>query len=367
MDLKENAWIWTLALLLIGGVAFFAVSDVLHPPLLPSLSQSGANQSLQSAIYPLEPNWSAYEGVINGPNGDNLSAADLRGRVVLVDFWTYSCINCIRTLPYIEAWQQRYGPQGFVVVEVHSPEFEFEKSRANVQAAVNQYNLTTITVLDGEHRIWDEFGNAYWPHMYLIDGNGYIRYDHIGEGAYDQTESEIRSLLMEQNKTVSMPSAQPVALTPIDIVDFTQVGTPELYFGSASGRQAIANSPLEIISGQPTLFTLPTALTPNLIYLNGTWTDEGESMRLVSGEGDIAIIYHAKDLHLVADLTNGNASAQVYLDGQVYSGPEADANGTVSIGSSRLYSLVLTSGYETHTARIHITGAGFRAYSFTFG
>ena len=384
MDLQNHSWLLVLAVLLAGGLALFWTLDILHPsggPALEAGPLSGAGTSVPSGLssnssaalsykashFPRMPAWSSYEGVINGPKGDSLSSDDLKGHVALVDFWTYSCINCIRTLPYIESWQQRYGPQGFLVVEFHSPEFDFEKNRANVQAAVQRFNLSTITVLDGEHRIWDAFGNNYWPHVYLIDADGFVRYDHVGEGGYDETEKEIRALLAEQNASSPMPSVSSPALSPIDSVDFSQVGTPELYFGGESRRAPLGDSPSVVVPGSPASYLVPASLSINTIYLNGTWADDGQDLRLVSSDGDILLTYRAKAVHLVADAMSGTSSAQVFLDSAPYSGPEADSSGSISIGPSRLYTMVLTPGYETHTVRIHVTGAGMRAYSFTFG
>ncbi|VVB56528.1 Thiol-disulfide oxidoreductase ResA [uncultured archaeon] len=402
MDFKENAWIAVLAVLLIGGVAFFAVSDALKagtngnplPPASPSSSAGGnpsasgspatpnsnsasgapaagsgssSNIALKELQYPRAPSWSSYQGVINGPRGDTFSSEDLKGKVALVDFWTYSCINCLRTIPYVEAWEQRYGPQGLLIVDIHAPEFDFEKNRGNVEMAVKRLNLTTINVLDGEHRIWSAFGNQHWPHMYLIHADGFIRYDHIGEGSYDQTESQIRALLEEQNKSMNMTSASPISVSGANTVDFTQVGSPELYFGGSSRRAPLGNSPPVGVPGAALSYTPPSSMEANRIYLNGSWADDGEDMRLASETGDILITYHAKAVHLVADSMDNKSSVQVFLDGQPYSGPEAGSSGSIAIGPSRLYTMVLTSGYETHTARIHITGSGLRAYSFTFG
>ncbi len=367
MDLQKNSWLMVLAVLLLGGIAFFLVSDSLHPPVSPPLSgNASADVAQKAALYSRMPSWSSYQGVINGPHGDNFSSDDLRGHVILVDFWTYSCINCLRTLPYIEVWNSRYGPQGLLIVDIHSPEFEFEKNRSNVEMAISRYNLTTVNVLDGEHRIWNAFSNAYWPHMYLIDSDGFMRYDRIGEGGYDATENEIRTLLSEANSSSSMPPVSPILVSSINTIDFNQVGTPELYFGGRTQRAPLGNPAAMSVPGVSLAYNAPASLTPNLIYLNGSWVDDGEDMRLSSDTGDIVITYHAKAVHLVADAVK-SSSVSTYLDGQPYSGPEADSSGSVSIGSSRLYSLVLTPGYETHTARIHISGAGLRAYSFTFG
>ncbi|VVC02404.1 Thiol-disulfide oxidoreductase ResA [uncultured archaeon] len=369
----DNSWLLVLLILLAGGIAFFLLADAVNPSstqfsAIPKSVPSGANLSFKEAHFQRAPVWSSYEGVINGPNGDSLSSSDLGGKVYLLDFWTYSCINCIRTLPYIESWQQRYGPQGLVIVGIHSPEFDFEKNRTNVEAAIKRFNLTTIDVLDGEHRIWNAWGNAYWPNKFLIDGDGFIRYNRIGEGGYDETEAAIRALLAERNNSMpSSPMAAPV-LTSIDKIDFSQVGTPELYLGGNFRRAPLGNAPVTFITGAQSVFSPSDSLTPNLAYLNGTWSDEGDGLRLVSDTGDILLNYRAKDVHLVAEAgASGPTSAMAYVDNILQRGPDADASGSVSFGPSRLYSMTSASDYGARTLRIHITGAGLKAYSFTFG
>ncbi|MFH0879767.1 MAG: redoxin family protein, partial [Lentisphaerota bacterium] len=312
--------------------------------LIRSVGPANLSVSQKEGQFPRAPDWSSYVGVINGPDGDNLSLADLKGKVVLVDFWTYSCINCIRTLPYVESWYEKYKNDGFVVVGMHSPEFDFEKVRSNVERAVRANNLTYPTVLDPDHRLWDEFGNSYWPRHYLIDKDGFIRYDHVGEGGYEETENAIVSLLSE-GKPMDVPNVSVNA----EPVDFLRVGTPELYFGGNFRRDPLGNSGVPVPEeGFGTMrFTLPSTLTPNLIYLTGDWKDNGDEMELVSNTGQIVLPFSAMAVHLVADAVNGS-TVKVDVDGQTHFGPEADANGDVSVNGSRLYRLVKMDDYGTH-------------------
>ncbi len=364
MDRNQTILIGVVILLAAGiFLLLFNPGQVLgeRAGLIRDVGPSDLNVSQKEGRFPLAPDWASYAGVINGPDGDNLSLRDLGGKVVLVDFWTYSCINCIRTLPYAESWYEKYKADGLVVVGMHSPEFDFEKQRSNVEAAVKANNLTYPIVLDPDHRLWDEFGNSYWPRHYLIDKDGFIRYDHIGEGGYEETENAIVSVLNE-GKPMNVSNASVKA----EPVDFLRVGTPELYFGGNFRREALGNSGVAVPGSGAMRFTLPDTLAPNRIYLVGDWKDDGEQMELVSDAGQIVLPFSAMAVHLVADSAHESA-VRVEVDGNLHIGPEADANGDVRIDESRLYRLVKMDDYGTHVMRANITGAGFRAYSFTFG
>src|SRR5512143_1718206 len=190
----------------------------------------------KKALFQPAPELQGISGYVNAP--PNLSIAGLRGKVVLVDFWTYSCINCIRTLPYLEAWDQKYRDKGLVIIGVHSPEFDFEKDLRNVQAAVAKFGIMYPVVLDNDHATWGAYGNLYWPHDYLIDADGFIRSDHIGEGGYSDTEAEIQKLLAERDASVQMGGLVSGNVTAPP-VDFTQIGTPEIYLGYQFARGPI--------------------------------------------------------------------------------------------------------------------------------
>lgn len=200
---SKNIFLLAVALVLIAGAILYLESQKPQAaaPAVPSAGNTGSQEgkgAQQDDIfspYPKAPELIGIAGYINAP--DNLTIASLRGKVVLLDIWTYTCINCIRTLPYIESWHEKYADDGLVIIGVHSPEFEFEKDYNNVLAAVEKYGLQYPVVLDSEHATWNAYQNRYWPHKYLIDANGRIRYDHIGEGGYDETEAKIVELLSE--------------------------------------------------------------------------------------------------------------------------------------------------------------------------
>src|ERR687890_1799181 len=238
----------------------------------------------------------------------SIDLKDLKGKVVLVDFWTYSCINCIRTLPYLVDWNEKYADKGLVIVGVHSPEFEFEKNVDNVKAAVQKYGIKYPVVQDNDKGTWDAYENRYWPRKYLIDSEGYIRYDHIGEGGYAETEKVIRSLLAERAaqtgiSAINLNTDTNTTTTPenVQTVDFTKVKTPELFFGYEFARAPIGNSE-GFKPNQTVTYSVPqrSDLKPNTIYLIGDWKNNADNMELQSDTGSIALAYSAKSVNIVA-------------------------------------------------------------------
>ncbi|NOJ32799.1 MAG: thiol-disulfide isomerase, partial [Candidatus Nitrosocosmicus sp.] len=211
---------------------------------------------IDKSIYPQAPELQGIASYINTENGNPIKLADLKGKVVLFDFWTYTCINCIRTIPYLNEWYDRYGDQGLVILGVHSPEFDFEKNPSNVHDAVKQFGIKYPVALDSDHKTWNAYNNNYWPRHYLIDSQGYIRDDHIGEGGYNETEKTIQTLLAEKaaldnrteisfdldkgrssNTSSSTPSSQ-----SLQYVDFSQNISPEIYLGYQNARSPLGNS-----------------------------------------------------------------------------------------------------------------------------
>ncbi|MEK6854351.1 MAG: thioredoxin family protein, partial [Nanoarchaeota archaeon] len=183
-------------------------------------------------------------GISDWINSKPLKLADLKGKVVLVDFWTYTCINCIRTLPYLTLWQEKYSDKGLVILGIHSPEFDFEKDLENVKRAVAKYSIKYPVALDNDHDTWRAFRNNYWPHKYLIDVNGRIRYDHTGEGSYDRTEMAIQELLKERAEKMDEKVAIPKSISSpkgVTGVNFTSIATPEIYFGYSFARVNLGN------------------------------------------------------------------------------------------------------------------------------
>lgn len=294
-------------------------------------------------------------------NSEPLALEKLRGKVVLLDFWTYSCINCIRTLPYLKQWHEKYSGKGLVIIGVHTPEFEFEKDYGNVKNAVERYGIEYAVVQDNDYATWNAYGNKYWPRKYLIDKDGYIRYDHIGEGAYEETERMIVSLLNEIGPVSTNISA--IAQN----TSFLEIGTPELYLGYRFARE-LGNeegfSPENIVDYKSTAI-----VRANTIYLSGKWLNRED--RIVSVENSsLSLVYKAKDVNIVA---GGNSSIEILADHRPlpkeFLGRDAKLENNFSmaeIGGERLYNIVSASRAETHLLEIRAE-PGFGLYTFTFG
>jgi thiol-disulfide isomerase/thioredoxin len=324
------------------------------------------------------PEFAEIAGYINTPNNAPISIGSLKGKAVLVDFWTYSCINCIRTLPHLNDWYQRYADKGLVIVGVHSPEFEFEKNYDNVKAAVQKFGIKYPVILDNNHGTWNAYGNMYWPRDYLIDTQGYIRYDHIGEGDYNTTESEIQSLLAEGAalngmKEISFNTAQstttnnPGSLTYIDL---TKQTTPEIYLGYSFARAPLGN-PQNFQPDQTISYSIPqnTSFKPDTVYLDGRWKNNPDNMELESNTGRIILTYYAKDLNIVA---GGHGQQGIVAEDGATKinnsiGKDLTPDGKFVLDGQRLYNLALHKNYGAHSIIINVSGKGFQLYTFTFG
>ncbi len=362
---------------LITGFAVYFNSPELNQQSVRSIN-SNSNDGLSSvqlstdkSQFKKAPEFEGISSYINS-NGTNLS--DLKGKVVLIDFWTYSCINCIRTLPYLVDWNQKYSDKGLVIVGIHSPEFEFEKGLDNVKQAVTRFGIKYPVLLDNDHGTWNAFQNSYWPRKYLVDSEGFIRYDHIGEGGYVETENAIRTLLAERTGQQSISSTS-VNQTNLSIpesqsVDFNQIKTPELYFGYQYARSQLGNNegfdPEKIVN-----YTLPSSkLKPNVIYLEGEWKNNADSMELIGDEGKIILDYSAKSINIVAGGQGKITVMEFGKDNQTrnpYSGNDLNSEGKLTIDGQRLYNIGSHQGYGNHQIAIDISGPGFRIYTFTFG
>jgi thiol-disulfide isomerase/thioredoxin len=312
------------------------------------------------------PELQGISGYIN-TNSEELQEK-IKGKVVLYDIWTYSCINCQRTLPYIVAWNDKYADQGLVTIGIHSPEFEFEKDISNVELAVEKFGITYPVILDNDKTVWDAFENHYWPRKYIADDEGYIRYDHIGEGAYDETEKIIQELLAERALRLGQDMASEQSL--VDIEEFKHgARTPELYFGYdfAFGRNQLGNK--EGFQPEKTVtYMIPEDLKPNFFYLGGTWQNLGDRMVLTSESGTIILPYFAKQVNIVSA---GNSELEIFLDGKPISasdaGDDVNEDGKVTTSESTLYNLVNTDESSDHIIQININKPGFEIYTFTFG
>src|SRR5436309_15817285 len=324
-------------------------------------SQTSSNESR----YPLAPDLIGIADYVN-TTPDELKSA-MKDKVVIYDFWTYSCINCIRTFPYLKAWNEKYADKGLLIIGVHSPEFEFEKDINNVKMAVAKYGLKYPTVLDNDHSTWNAFGNRYWPAEYLVDSSGHIRHTHFGEGAYDETEKVIQQLLDERSQRLGLNATADQALVNIQEHQFANQQTPELYFGYnfATGRSFLGNSE-GFKSDETVSYSLPSSLQQNHFYLEGQWQNLPDSMKLVSQSGKIVLPYFAKDVHIVAA---NKADLQIMLDGNPISSSDTGAdvqNGIAHVSENRLYNIVSSSTAGSHTLTI-VAQLGFQIYTFTFG
>jgi thiol-disulfide isomerase/thioredoxin len=301
-------------------------------------------------------------------NTANITIGSLVGKkVILVDFWTYSCINCERTIPYVNLWYSKYHDKGLEIIGVHTPEFPFEHDISNVQKAVTKFGIQYPVVLDNDYATWGSYGNQYWPEDYLIDIDGFIVDRHIGEGDYNTTEKEIQALLRERATALNITADIPnTTSTPGNVIaiDFSKVGSPETYFGSGR-NQYLANGRPRTAGPQDLI--LPGSLQPNLLYLAGPWNFT-DAYAENTGNASIFYQFDAKNVYFVASAMNPTA-VRVLLDGQpITTGAGADVSGsTVMVHDEQLYTIVQGNDYGIHTLELDISQPGLRAYTFTFG
>jgi cytochrome c biogenesis protein CcdA/thiol-disulfide isomerase/thioredoxin len=305
-------------------------------------------------------------------NSEPRTPQSLRGKVVLVDFRTHSCINCLRTLPYIKAWNEKYKPSVLVIVGVHTPEFAFEKDESNVRMAVKDLGVTYPVAMDNNYRIWRSFHNEYWPADYLIDAAGNIRFHHFGEGDYEESEKQIRALLEEANHKPLPDAATKIAGTGTEAApDADDVQSPETYVGYA--RTQNFASPGGLNQDDPQLYRTPADLKLNQWALGGKWQDEDQVATSVAAAGSISYRFHARDLHLVlGPAADGKpVRFRITIDDHAPGadhGLDTDAQGYGVVRENRLYQLVRQqSSILDRTFRIEFLVPGVRAYSFTFG
>jgi thiol-disulfide isomerase/thioredoxin len=306
------------------------------------------------------PEFTETEDWFNTPGNRPLTLTGLRGHVVLVDFWTYTCINCIRTLPYLKAWNADYGKDGLTIVGVETPEFAFEHEASNVQDAINQFGLRYPVAQDNNMGTWNAYGNEYWPADYLIDAQGRVRYATAGEGDYSQTETAIRALLAEAGHSVGGMSH------PTDVVTPSEVATPETYLGT-NRAQGWRNGPKSGAHDYGT--SIPAQLALNEFDYSGTWSIAGQPATAVSNAG-IDMEFEAKNVYLVLSSEGERPrQVQVLLDGKPIPNSLAGAdvhNGRLTVTNERLYSLVSLHGDQQHRLSLRLA-PGVSGYAFTFG
>ena len=335
--------------------------------------------SIDKSQFKKAPEFDKITGYINT---EPINLSDLKGKVVLVDFWTYSCINCIRTIPYLVDWNEKYADRGLVIVGIHTPEFEFEKNIENVKAAVERFGIKYPVIQDNDKGTWNAYQNQYWPRKYIVDNEGYIRYDHIGEGGYSETEKVIQSLLQERSTQLGLdngglPNSNnntviETTTTPENVqsVDFSKINSPELYFGYQFARAALGNAegfrPDQTVNYS--LAKIDSDIKPNVIYLDGTWKNNADNMELQSEAGRIALVYSAKSINMVA---GGTGEVSISEDGSrlqgKHRGEDLSEEGKFTMDGQRLYNLSTHDDYGTHSIVIDVKGKGFQAHTLTFG
>jgi cytochrome c biogenesis protein CcdA/thiol-disulfide isomerase/thioredoxin len=340
------------------------------PAMAPSMAMTG--KPAQPAIdLPVEGTLPSLDGAVEWLNSPPLTAEALRGKVVLVDFWTYSCINCLRSIPYVKAWAEKYRDQGLVVIGVHAPEFAFEKVVGNVRGAVSDLKVNYPVAIDNNYAIWRAFNNQYWPAHYFIDANGRIRHHHFGEGDYDGSERIIQQLLAEAGNTKVASDIVKIDATGAEAAAAEgDMQSPETYVGYARAENfvspggAVRDAGHVYAAGSPAL---------NQWGLAGDWTIARENAQLNQPGGAITYRFHARDLHLVLGPSADGKPVRfkVMIDGKPPGedhGTDIDADGNGTVSGQRLYQLVRQSGaVGDRLFEIRFLDPGAQAFAFTFG
>jgi thiol-disulfide isomerase/thioredoxin len=335
------------------------------------------NQLVRSATHPaaqlpVEGRLPGFDGATGWLNSPPLTAADLRGRVVLVNFWTYTCINWLRTLPYVRAWAERYSDQGLTVIGVHTPEFDLEHDLDNVRQQVKDLRVDYPVAIDNDYAIWTAFSNHYWPAFYFVDAQGQIRHHRFGEGDYQMSEMVLQQLLTQAQSDgvdLDLVSVDPGGVGAA--ADWASLRSPENYLGDERTQNFV--SPTGSILDAPYAYAAPTRLALNHWALSGDWTVERQAVALNQAGGRILYRFHARDLHLVMAPAGPGTPARfrVLLDGQppgAAHGTDVDEQGNGALTQPRLYQLVRQPGPVTdRTFEITFLDPGVRAYAFTFG
>ena len=330
---------------------------------VPTKKESFFSIKEKSKKFILAPDISTPDGFINTPRlssgqANPITISEFKGKkVVLLDIWTYSCINCQRTIPYLNEWYKQYEDEGLVIIGLHTPEFAFEKVQKNVEKAVKDFNIKYPVVLDNDFSTWNAYQNQYWPRKYLIDIDGYIVYDHAGEGQYKEAEVAIQKALRERADRLGMDmnvSSNISKPSSVISVDSSKVRSPEIYFGSAR-NEYLANGKRGIFGEQS--FSLPPKISFNSLYLDGLWNITSEYAEN-KNTASIIFNYEAKNLYITAGSVAG-VEVEIFQDDVFIK--------KIMIKDEQLYSLIEDTAYGRHTLRIEIPEAGLQAFTFTFG
>jgi thiol-disulfide isomerase/thioredoxin len=325
-----------------------------------------------SARLPVEGELASFDSATGWLNSRPLRSADLRGKVVLVDFWTYTCVNWLRQLPYIRAWADKYSGHGLLVLGVHTPEFSFEHNAGNVHQAIQDQQIHYPVATDNNYAVWRAFGNHYWPALYFADAQGRIRHHHFGEGEYEQSEMVIQQLLAEAGATSLDMGMVPVAARGLEVAaDWASLRSPENYLGYERTQGFV--SPGGQLRDEPHTYAAPARLGLNQWALSGDWTIEAEAATLNTPGGQVACRFHARDLNLVMAPANPGTPTRVRvsIDGQPPGpahGTDIGADGDGTLTQPRVHQLIRQPGPITERAfEITFADPGAQAYCFTFG
>jgi thiol-disulfide isomerase/thioredoxin len=327
---------------------------------------------LGAAELPNEGRLGSFDGATGWLNSEPLATEGLRGRVVLVDFWTYTCINWLRTLSYIRAWAETYDEHGLVVIGVHTPEFPFEQDADNVREAATGMGVEYPVALDSDYAIWRAFGNQYWPAAYIADAEGQIRHHRFGEGGYEELEQVIQRLLVEAGRGGVGDQLVAVAAEGFEAqADWENLGSPETYLGYEQAENFASSGGVSPDEARD--YVTPDRLTLNHWSLAGNWTVERRAAVLNQEGGRISFRFHARDVHLVMGPRERGTSApfRVLVDGDppgTAHGLDVDEDGRGTVSQQRLYQLIRQQGpIGDRTFEITFLDRGVEAYAFTFG
>jgi thiol-disulfide isomerase/thioredoxin len=330
-------------------------------------------QQMASAVrLPVEGELPSLGNATEWLNSPPLTATALRGKVVLIDFWTYTCINWLRTVPYVRAWAEEYADQGLVVIGVHTPEFDVEKDPDNVRGAVRDRGIDYPVVIDNEYAIWRAFDNRYWPALYFVDARGRVRHHQFGEGDYERSERVIQQLLAEAGVEGSGHDLVPVDARGVEApADWANLASPENYVGYE--RTEHFASPGGAVEDRRQVYDVPERLARNHWALSGNWTVQPRAAVLDDADGGIVYRFHARDLHLVMGPVERGTSVRfrVRLDGRppgAAHGADVDDRGDGTVTGQRLYQLIRQPGpVMDRQFEIQFLDPGVQALVFTFG
>jgi len=359
-----------------AGVTPLATAAMLAVALLVPIEPLAQEQPRQTTTtravpLPIEGAMPSLSGAITWLNSPPLTTQGLRGKVVVVDFWTYTCINWQRSQPYVRAWAARYKDQGLVVIGVHTPEFEFEKIVDNIRPALGMFRIDYPVAVDSNYAIWSAFSNRYWPAVYIVDAKGNIRHHQFGEGEYERAEMVIQQLLREAGHPGTGNAVGVDARGSEVAADWDNLKSPESYLGGDRGEGFVSSSPAVV--GKSHSYVSPRSLPLNRWALNGDWTVKAGAIVVDKPNARLAYRFHARDVHLVMGPPSPGSSVRfrVLLDGRPPGnahGADVDEQGNGTATGQRLYQLIRQPGpIADRTVEIEFLDPGLEAYVFTFG